>query len=321
MDNDEGEDQETSSPLPSSRLDYWELRWNRFEGAVHEYFGRGPMRRAMRAILLSLYNHHGLELASAMAFDLFLAVIPLLALAGWAMSTVLQGDAEMLQYFSALLNLTPSDVQHVVNQHAERFFGGSLAPVALIGALWLGSGAFNTVMSAFQRTLTSRERPWWTRRAIALFCVLILLAALTLGAWIAVAVSAGRHVLWRILPSSITFYGAEYIGLVVSALTVALLVAGFFRIGVSRDVPKRRIWPGTLLTLSIGTLTSYAFSVYAQTLARYAFYYGSLAAVAVLLAWLWICSFALLLGAELNAYLEGQQRSGLSSYPASRRRL
>ena len=154
MDNDAVEDQATSNPPPSPRLDLWELRWKRVEGAVYEYFGRGPIRRAQRSILLSLYNHHGLELASAMAFDLFLAVIPLLALAGWAMSSVLQGDAEMLQYFSVLLNLTPADVQHVVNQHAERFFGGSLAPVALVGALWLGSGAFNTV-TTYTRTTSS----------------------------------------------------------------------------------------------------------------------------------------------------------------------
>ena len=42
-----------------------------------------------------------------------------------------------------------------------------------------------------------------------------------------------------------------------------------------------------------------------RTLARYALYYGSLAAVAVLLLWLWLLCAALLVGAELNAQLEG----------------
>jgi membrane protein len=42
-----------------------------------------------------------------------------------------------------------------------------------------------------------------------------------------------------------------------------------------------------------------------RTLTNYAVFYGSLAAVAVLLVWLWLASLAILVGAELNAQLEG----------------
>src|SRR5690606_35374943 len=110
-------------------------------------------------IVVNLWNHHGVELASAMAFDLFLAMIPRLALAGWVLSLVLKGDAAMMHTLSKLFDLTPDAVRRVVNQHAERFFGSTLAPVALGGALWLASGAFATVMAAFQRTVPARERP------------------------------------------------------------------------------------------------------------------------------------------------------------------
>lgn len=287
--------------------------WDRFEAAVYDYFGRGPIRSAARAITLSVLNHHGLELASAMAFDLFLALIPLLALTGWVLSLALQGDAQMLHNLSQLFDLAPADVQRVVNQHAERFLGGTLAPVALLGALWLASGAFNTVMAAFARSLPGRERKWWHRRAVAILCVFLLLASLCVGAWVSTLVAGGIMPLLELLPAGAHFDAAGRAGLIVSFVMTALLVAGFFRIGVRRDGAVRYVWPGTVLTLGIGAGASYLFAQYARTLARYAFYYGSLAAVAVLLAWLWMCSLALLLGAELNAYLEDQKTRSLGA--------
>lgn len=283
--------------------------WDGFERWVYDYFGRGPIRTAMRAVYLATVRHHAVDVASAMAFDLFLALIPLLALTGWVLSSALQADAHMLHNISRLLNLAPEDVQRVVNQHAERFLGGSLAPVALLGALWLASGAFNTAMAAFERSLPGRERAWWHRRAVAILCVLLLLGSVCLGAWVSTLLAGGLLPLLRVLPESADTDAPERAGLVVSFVMTALMVAGFFRIGVRRDGPSRYVWPGTLLTLGIGALASYLFAEYARSLARYAFYYGSLAAVAVLLAWLWMCSLALLLGAELNGYLEDRAHS------------
>ena len=50
------------------------------------------------------------------------------------------------------------------------------------------------------------------------------------------------------------------------------------------------------------------FEAYALSIADYALYYGSLAAVAVLLVWLYLTSLSLVLGAEMNAQLEGLRR-------------
>ncbi len=280
------------------------------ERKLAAYFARGPVRRLVSELFNAMVRHQSLHLASAMAFDLFLALVPLLALAGWVVSLVLKGDHTMMDNLSAWLNLAPDDVRRVINQHAERFNGRAIAPIALVGAIWLGSGAFDTVMSAFERTAPSDPRPWWVRRGIAIVCVPCFLSALSLGAWLALNVTGVPNKLAQLLTElasdSIGLDTTKVVGFVVSTATVTLLVAAFFRIGVRRDVPKRSIWPGTALTLAIGSLASYGFATYASYIARYAVYYGSLAAVAILLFWLWICSLALLIGAELNVYLEEQ---------------
>ena len=76
------------------------------------------------------------------------------------------------------------------------------------------------------------------------------------------------------------------------------------------------IWRGAITTVAIGSIASYGFASYARSLARYAVFYGGLAAVAVFMVWLWICCIALLLGVETNAEAERQRQSVMPRPPS-----
>lgn len=92
-----------------------------------------------------------------------------------------------------------------------------------------------------------------------------------------------------------------------AVLGVGLLgLAAFYRFAVEHPPGiVRRAWPGTLAAMAAWLAVSWIFGSYLGSLGAYAVYYGSLAAVAVLLVWLYLTSLALLLGAEVNAMLEG----------------
>ena len=82
------------------------------------------------------------------------------------------------------------------------------------------------------------------------------------------------------------------------------LVALFFFVASPRPGVPRRVFPGAVVAVVAGSAVSGAFAFYAGHLARFALFYGSLAAVAVTLAWLWFVCFSFLVGAELNQLLE-----------------
>lgn len=88
-------------------------------------------------------------------------------------------------------------------------------------------------------------------------------------------------------------------------------LAGFYRVGVAYpkagDAHNRRIYPGALASLLVFFAVSSAFGLYVAKLGRYVTYYGALATVAVLLFWLYLVAFAFLIGAEVNALLEGRR--------------
>ena len=60
---------------------------------------------------------------------------------------------------------------------------------------------------------------------------------------------------------------------------------------------------GASTTAALGLVVSLLFSVYLRKLARLPVFYGSLAAVVAPLAWLWLMSFALLIGGHAQPRL------------------
>jgi membrane protein len=88
---------------------------------------------------------------------------------------------------------------------------------------------------------------------------------------------------------------------------VVLALALLYRFAPSRDEPKWRwvSW-GAVLAAVLWIIGSALFSIYVGQFASYNKSYGSLGAVVVLLMWLYLTTFAVLLGAELNAEIEHQ---------------
>lgn len=100
--------------------------------------------------------------------------------------------------------------------------------------------------------------------------------------------------------------GERALALALSLLFGTAVLATFYRFAVSHSKNvKRRVLPGAVLAVVLWLLVSWIFGVYVSSLAEYAVFYGSVAAVAVLLVWLWLTSLAILIGAEMNSQLEG----------------
>jgi membrane protein len=220
----------------------------------------------------------------------------------------------------------------------------SLAPVGAAMFLWLTSSGIHQMMDVFEVAARARRRPWWKQRIIALATVVIGLLAMSLTAWALVtgddlvhrddvtdSVSAagpspsasanrpagppprasreGRAPARPKNPRLLTRIHAAWERFVTGGVVLIVGLAGlaaFYRFAVEHPPGIRRhAWPGTLVAMAMWLVVSWFFGSYVASLPAYAVYYGSLAAVAVLLVWLFLTSLVLLVGAEVNAMLEG----------------
>jgi membrane protein len=85
-------------------------------------------------------------------------------------------------------------------------------------------------------------------------------------------------------------------------------------LGPNVDHPRWRfVTPGSLFAVFVWLAASGLFAVYTSMFDSYNKAWGSLAAVIVMLTWLWVTGIALLLGAEINAEAERSRelRQGL----------
>jgi len=282
-------------------------RWDRVSMRAAEVFSAKPWSHKLWLVGQGLVTRDTLQAASAMAFDLFLAAIPMLALAGWLFAALSRGSDAVLISASLLVDLTPQEVRTLVWNQLGQFSVTAVAPVALLGALWLASSAFNTLMAVLEVTVLAQRRPWWKRRLIALGCVVSSILLFTASGSVAVTLAGGPSTVVRLLArGDFPFLDRAshflLLGLVLSIATA--LLSAFFRIAVIRPGVRRRVWPGAMLTIAASGSASVGFAYYASHLARFALFYGTLSAVAITLGWLWIMCLTLLLGAELNLQLE-----------------
>ena len=254
--------------------------------------------RAARGLVLLVKNldvHHGPLAASAIAFDTFLSLIPLVAIAG-AILARLHKASELVM--GPIARAAPGPVRELVIEEFERIGAAdmaALAPVSIVAFIWVSSSGLSTAMYVFENMFHSRPRSWWWRRLIAMGTVIAgvagLVVVIALTVWLAgLSGSVGTRAVAFAVPLG---------------LLVGLLVC-FFRIAIRGPRPlRRRSLPGALMTVALWTTTSAAFSFYVSTLSRYTTLYGRLAAVAIFLFWLWLLALALLVGGEVNAQLEG----------------
>ena len=117
-------------------------------------------------------------------------------------------------------------------------------------------------------------------------------------------VVAGRTII-RVVPKYLPVPPAVMDGLHDASFWVMITFIFVFLMLFNKVVPNlhlrfREVWPGALFSLVAWILVSLGFSFYVDNMARYSVLYGSLAAIIVLMLWLYIVSMILLIGPQLN---------------------
>jgi membrane protein len=315
--------------------------------------------RFIHRILYGMWTYGALDSAASMAFNFFLSLIPLLVLVGFLLGHLVRTngvEAFMAPLLDTLPTASAELVGHELQRMAGAR-AGSVAPLSALTFFWLASSGIHHMISVFERAVQASPRRWIEQRALALGCVVAGLAMVSLTSWSIFETDAAIHRDAPRMPDlSISWNGSRgaartawdqahgshetrslrgdkrkivrfarrgwenLAALGLTALVGVSCLAAFYRYAVEHPSGhRRRAWPGAWAAFVAWLAVSWAFGNYVISLAEYAVYYGSLAAVAVLLVWLYLTSLSLLLGAEVNAILEGVRDHDAMSVPLAPR--
>jgi membrane protein len=247
-------------------------------------------------------------LAAGVAFYAFLSLTPAM-IAGVFAYGLFADPLTIARQTDRISETLPADAASLITDQMEALTTterGALGigfVVALALALYGASGGVGNLITAVNTMFGFEETRGFVKRkliafgltlgAIAFFAVTVALVAVTPAVLDAVvnlpelraALEAGR---WLLL-----------LGGLVMAIGILLRVAP-----ARPDDPPRLIGKGVLIASAMWILVSVGFSLYVDNFGNYGETYGALAGVVVLQLWLWIGTYALLLGAAIEAVRE-----------------
>jgi membrane protein len=249
-------------------------------------------------------------LAGGVAFFAFLAIFPAIIAAFTLYGLVAdpQTVAAQVRDLSAAL---PQQAQPIIADQLQsvtstsgRALGIGLV-ISLLAALWSASSGTGNLIKAVNLAYDEDEtRGFLKVRGIALL--------LTLGAIVFVL---GTLALVAVVPVLLDALPLGPIGTVLAqvvrwVLLVALVVvalAAVYRLAPDRDSPRFAwVTTGSLAATALWIIGSILFSLYVNNFGSYNKTYGTIAGVVVLMLWLYLTSYIVLLGAEINAESERQ---------------
>jgi membrane protein len=226
---------------------------------------------------------------------------------------------------------------HVMPSQATSLLGGSLQRIeqhpatgitmTIVGfvlALWATTGAMTTYMTALNLAYERKDgRSFLRKRLVAVQLVAVIGFAFLLVAVLLIFGPALEHLVASHAGPASGAVGwiwwiAEW-----PILIVGLLAAFATLLYLGPDVAHPRwrfITPGSVFATVVWLAVSGGFAVYTSSFGSYNKAWGSLAAVIIMLTWLWLAGIALLLGAEINAEAE-RSRELREGRPAERRLL
>ena len=270
---------------------------------------------AWKEVTIRTWNQSWLDniglVAAGVTFYGFLALVPLLGILVLTYGLFAQPDT-VVDHVTAMVKFLPPEVVKLIGrlllnavQTSEETSGlGMLGAFGV--ALYAGSNGAGAVMTALNIAYEEKEkRSLWRFYAIAF---VITTVAVLIGL-VALAAMAAVGELERILPQagSVVLTAGRLVLYVAMAFVAAGIAATLYRYGPSReDARWQWLTPGSIFTALIWLLLAVGFSFYVTRLTDYNATYGSIAAIVMLLTWMYLSAYAFLFGAEMNAELEHQ---------------
>lgn len=251
-------------------------------------------------------------ISAGVAFYAFLAVFPaigaLVSIYGLAM------DPESLQgQLERIAQVMPQQAFEIIQAQLEQLVttsGSALSWSLVIGillSLWSANKGTKSLFTGLDIAYdTTTSRGFIKQNALTLlytfFAVLVVIIS------IVVIVVFPAVIGYLGLPSNIESLLGYGRWIILAALVVYFLGA-VYKYAPNKTTPAYRwVLPGALLATFLWLIASWGFSFYVKNFGSYGEVYGSISAVVVLLLWLFLTSFIILIGAELNSEIEKYAR-------------
>ena len=247
-------------------------------------------------------NRRGLVTYSAScAFYSFLSLFPLAVLAASLVPCAGISQAALLLFLDSIVPVGVSALLRTILSNVYEHVFPAL-PLSILALLWSSAQAFSELLKGMSAMVDpSRQTGYFARRFRAILLTLALLLTLLLS--LAVLIFGSRIVLYLgiLYPQAVGFLTLLLrLGRLFMAVLLWLLFVFLYRSIPGHPYSFREVRTGSALAAGAWIGFSFLFSLYASRFFDLTLY-GSMAAMALTMLWLFYCQYIVLLGAGFCA--------------------
>lgn len=251
---------------------------------------------------ISFFEDDVPSMAAQLAFYINVAFFPFVVFMFIIISTTpLLSEENLYDLISILPNQTSMLVYDVLHHVST---SKSIAIVSGTLSLWSMSNAIVTITKALNKFYdVDEDRNFIKTRLIGIFFAILILVTILLNFILILAGSLIGSFLIKFWPRYFVLWNVLRIMVPFSLMIVlfAFIYKTLPNINLSF---KKSVW-GAVFTSVLWTSFSAIFSYYANNFAKYDIIYGSIAGIIILFTWIFVSSYIILMGGELNAFIKG----------------
>ena len=243
--------------------------------------------------------------AAQAAFFIIISSVPLVMLVLSLIQFVMPMTQSELSQLA--MDMVPMAIRSYVITIIDELYTQTSIPLISITAvttLWAASRSVYALVTGLNEVYkTSETRNYFQLRFGSLFYTLLLIVLLIFSLVVLVFGNRIQQFLENALPILAPI--SAYIISIRTILAIALMTISFslmYKILPNTKTHLRHQLPGAVFSALGWMIFSLVYSIYIDNYSNFSYTYGSLAAVILLMLWLYFCMYIFLIGAEINMW-------------------
>ena len=244
--------------------------------------------------------------AAEISFYLLLSIFPFLI---FTISLVVYAPIiKLSKYILLLKKIIPDSVFNIITSLVSSAIENrsfSFLILSFILAMYTMSRAVQSLIRGMNKSYNIREtRPYFEVLFISLvFVVMLIVLIFTSMIFLIFGESLGAFLFKLIGLDQYFMYIWNLWRYIIGIITVIIILMNLYRFTPNKKLNFKQVVPGAIVSTLCWLLATFFYSYYANNFAKYDIIYGSLGGIIVLMTWVYISSWTILIGCEINARL------------------
>jgi len=255
--------------------------------------------------------------ASAVAFNFFLGIFPAIIFF-FTLIPYIPIDNFQVELLKLIKDITPSFAYETIETTITDIATnkrGSLLSFGFLSALYFSTKGINSLILAFNATsLTLDTRRWLNQQLISIFLTLSMVILVSLAVFLITITDPVLDFLVtkKLLVVDLVYYIVILAKWLVVFILFLVSVSTLYYYAPASKENWKFISVGSILSTILGIIISLGFAYFVNNFGQYNKLYGSIGTLIVILMWMYLNSFVIILGFELNVSIKNAKFKSLN---------